>query len=326
MSHQNILLEYVRLWGGAASEAVLDPLCKTFTTAGVEGFIAYRDQPECAVAIGDPVCAAHHVSELATAFHDYCKNNQKSVVYILVSKEYEQFLMQNFCKVSLEFGQEIILNPASENLLKGARGKVLRQKINHAKQSQVTVNEYLEEDQSLEEQMVQVGRQWLKNRHGPQVHISQIELFSNRSGKRWFYAKHDQKIVGVLMLNQLQAKQGWLFDRVMATQEAPNGTNELLIATAIEHVQKDGCNYISLGLVPGDRLGDIKGLSKITGWLIRQLYSLIKLILPIKKLKRFWKKFHPKEEPAFILFSKPSISFLEIRSLFRALNVSIKKT
>lgn len=318
------LLQSVRRWGGAASEAVLDPLCSTFSTESVEGFIAYRHLPHHAVVIGDPLCDPKDYVSLANAFHQYCQNKNKAIIYILASKRFADVLKEQI-SISIEFGEELFLHPLQEEPLADSHGRLLRGKVKHAEREQVQVFEYVNENDELRREIEQIGEKWLKRRHGFQVFISHINLFSNCKGKRWFYASHGNRVVGVLMLSHLQARNGWLLDRVMINDTAPNGTPELMICSAIKALQQEKCDYISLGFVPRHHFGEIKRLSSMKLWMMRQFFNLLKRVLPIGTLRKFWEKFNPQSSPSYILFTKPSsVGLRDVQAILRALNFTFK--
>lgn len=51
---RELLVEQVRKWGGATTDAVLDPLCQSYTKEGIEGFIAFRLDGNFAVQLWRP--------------------------------------------------------------------------------------------------------------------------------------------------------------------------------------------------------------------------------------------------------------------------------
>src|SRR5271155_5782996 len=82
------ILGCVRRWGGLASDAVLDPACCYFYLPTVDGFIGYRKVFGCAVFFGYPVCSPLDIPELATAFHQACKQEGQRVIYVTVSQRF----------------------------------------------------------------------------------------------------------------------------------------------------------------------------------------------------------------------------------------------
>jgi lysylphosphatidylglycerol synthetase-like protein (DUF2156 family) len=321
---RDLIVKYVRRWGNSTSDAALDPGCNIFITPNVKGFISYKVGYKCAVAYGDPICAPNDKPKLSNAFHDFCKNEGLSIVYAITSEKFSKWAIKNVCNTLVEFGEELIIDPANHDPKKGPQGGLVRKKIKRAIQEGTTVHEYLEHDAKLEKDIEEVGSAWLNARKGPQVYIAPVRIFDDRLGKRWFYAKKGDRIIGVLLLDEVQIHSGWLFSSVMMTPDAPNGTPELLVTTAIESLKNENCNYATFGAVPGKQLKEIIGLSKIYTWLVRTVYSAVRRIFRLDGKKIFWGKFQPTSQSTFLLFSEPKIGLNEIRSLMKALNVNLK--
>src|SRR5689334_8177934 len=98
-----MIVERVRRWGGLTSSAVLDAVSKIFTIPTVDGLIGYRVESECAVVLGDPICAEKDIPELTHSFHQLCKEQNLSIVYISVSQQFASWLKLEQGFASLEF-------------------------------------------------------------------------------------------------------------------------------------------------------------------------------------------------------------------------------
>jgi lysylphosphatidylglycerol synthetase-like protein (DUF2156 family) len=195
--------------------------------------------------------------------------------------------------------------------------------VRHAQHKGVSIKEYLAHDANIEQVIEQVGVSWLKSRRGPQIHISNIYLFDNRIGKRWFYAQQGNQIIGLVVLNQLQARQGWHLNHLMFTSDAAHGTPELLVVSVLEILQGEDCSFVSFGVAPADQLGTISGLSHFSAWTARQVYKIVNKMFHLKGHKMFWGKFHPQTQPSYLLFSQSRIGLREALALMRAMNASI---
>lgn len=321
-SDRTSIVNIVRRWGGSASDAVLDPACQIFMIPGIEGLIGYRLDSDCAVVYGDPVCAPDHLIPLVQAFHQYCLNQDRRIIYIGTSEAFARWAITTVCKVSIEFGDDYFLDPHSDDPRRGPKGSLVRRKVRHALGEGVIAKEYLGNDLTLEQSIEQVGETWLKTRRGPQIYVSHVHLFENRAGKRWFYAQHQGKIVGVLLLNQLQARQGWLLNHLMFTPEAPHGIPELLVVTAFEALREEGCRYLTFGSVPSNEVGKIVGLKCISAWITKKIFKIANKIFHLEGHRVFWDKFQPQNAPTYLLFSHFSLGLKEIRSLKQATNVA----
>lgn len=319
---RHFVADHVRLWGTSASIALLDPACKIFSLNGLRGVIGYRQQLGCAIVFGDPVCPPANLSTLTFAFHDYCKKRNWKVIYSVASQQFSHWALGNVCQSSIEFGQELILDP-SHNPKEGAVGRKLRNKLSHATHAGVEVEEYLPQNEHLEYEMTQVARSWLDARKGPQIYLAPIDLFAHREGKRWFYAQQQDQIVGVLLLDRLHARQGWLFNLLLTHPTAPHGTSELLVIKALENLKAEECRFATCGAFPGDALGNITGLGPLSTWMAHKGFKLAKQFFHLNSRKTYWKKFHPQSESSFLLFSEPRITMRQSLALIRSLNASI---
>jgi lysylphosphatidylglycerol synthetase-like protein (DUF2156 family) len=223
----------------------------------------------------------------------------------------------------IEFGEELYLDPFA-NLIDrhGTHGSLVRRKVRHALKEGTSVKEYFPYDAQLELAIEKVGVSWLASRRGPQVHISHLYLFNDRAGKRWFYAKKGENIVGVAVLNQVHARQGWLLNHLMITPEASNGTPELLVTSILEILRQESCHFVTVGASPAEKLGDIVGISKFSSWIMTLVYKTAYKIFHLKGHKMFWGKFNTQAGRSYLLFSQPQIGMRDLIALMRALNFS----
>jgi lysylphosphatidylglycerol synthetase-like protein (DUF2156 family) len=311
------VIECVRRYGGAASAAVLDPANTIFSYSDIDGLIGYRVEWGCAVVFGDPVCAIADRPALTEAFHRYCDNQQLNVIYVTASASFTDWALNHVCHAAIQFGEELSLDPQIDPRDRtGVYASLVRRKVKHALKSGVTASEYLEPQSELQQAMEHVGEEWLKSRRGPQLYISHVHLFDEPYGKRWFYTEHEGKIVGIVVLNELR-------DRLMMTPDAPNGTPELLVITALNAAREAGSSYVTFGAVPLESVGDLKGVGQITSWLTKHGFKLARKVFNLEGRKKFWEKFHPECEASYLLFGRKHIGIRDIGALMRALNLSL---
>lgn len=323
MDRQSVI-KSVRLWGGIASDAVLDPACKIFSSPEVEGLMGYRVEQESAFVFGDPICSSKNLASLVSAFHRFCKEKQLQVIYLTVSKTFTQWaLQQGYVVASIEFGKELTLDPHLEPTARtGVKASLVRRKVRHALHEGVVVKEYQGTNTELEGKIEQLASSWLKSRHGLQVHISHIRLFEDRLGKRWFYAEKEDTLLGVVILNQLQERKGWLLNRYLVLPDAPGGVPEFMIMSALETLRQENCHVLSLGVVPEKQLGQMTGMNQFQKTLIRFIYKMAHWVLHLDGRFKFWDKFSPEKESSYLLFSNPRIGIRDLLGFKRALNIN----
>ena len=315
------LVSFVRQWGHVNTDGILDFTCQIYTHPDIQGLIGYRVESDNAVVFGDPLCAVEDKPALAHAFQQFCINNKLGVVYIIASEEFANWASQSLSSKLIEFGTTFILNPC-DNLLKQTSSKsaLLRKKVKRAQHEGILITEYSEDDATIEKTLEEVATAWQKDRKGPQIYLSHPTLFNDRLGKRWFYAKRGEQILGLLILNEIKQQHGWLLNNVMMTKEAPNCVSELLVISALQALEKENCQSVTIGPVPRKHLGKIIGLNGISKLIIHAVYKLAKAFFKLGGHEVFWEKFQPKTQAAYLIFPKNNLSFSSIKAIINALN------
>jgi lysylphosphatidylglycerol synthetase-like protein (DUF2156 family) len=316
------VVKIVRKWGDVNTDGILDSCCKIFSVPTIEGLIGYRIECRNAIVFGDPLCAPENKGALALAFQHYCEEQKLGVVYTIVSEEFTYWGVEHLSGALIEFGDKFVLDPFNNPMDNtGSKAVLVRKKIKQALRNEAVVQEYFGKDLFLEQKIEEVADGWLQSRKGLQVYLSKINLFKNPYGKRWFYAKHKENIVGILTLNDLQSHQGWLLNNLMITPEAPSGTSELLVISALEVLKKENCRFVLVGPVPAKQLGEIIGLNPLSTAFVRGLFTCAKKILRLEGHGVFWEKFQPTLQKSYLLFPKKNLRFSSIKALFQAFNV-----
>lgn len=314
------LVDSIHRWGCSISEAVLEFPCHYFSIPEVDGFIGYQICHGCAIILGDPVCAPDNKSVLAQAFSRHCEQNQLSFIYFIASESFSKWAVKHICAIMMEVGEEIIFDPFIDPTV-GHRAARLRNYIHHAQHLGLVVKEYLAYDKELEKAILEVGKNWQQARKGPQIYLGHLNFFDNKHNHRWFYLQDgNQKVMGMALLSRLDAYQGWLLKFLITAPEAVRGSSELLMISILEKLKQEDCHYVTYGMIPGERLGETVGLGMVGRWGVQAVFHSAKWIFNLGQRKIYWKKFHPRTEKAFLLFSH-GIGIKELRALSKALKI-----
>lgn len=307
--------QFIHRWGSSISEIILDTACHFFSIPEIDGFIAYRLVNQCAVAMGEPVCSEEKKGDLAQAFQKYCSQNHLNCIYFIVSKPFAKWAINYICKIMVEVGEEMVFDPFVDSL-EGHKGFKLRNRIHHAQNLGLVVKEYLTHDPAIEQAILNVGKEWVQARKGPQIYLGNLNFFENRSDRRWFYLQNkEQEIIGMALLTKLDAYQGWLLKFLITLPNVPRGASELLMISILETLRKEDCHYLTYGMIPADHLGETQGLSKMVTWIAKRGFTAAKWFFHLEQRKTYWQKFHPKMENAYLLFCNPKIGIGELRAL-----------
>ncbi len=315
------LVEFVRKWAEANTDGILDTTTQTFSVPHIQGLIGYRIHLKNAIVYGDPVCAAADKMALAQEFEKYCKNLNMRVIYIIVSEEFANLAVDQLSFSLIEFGKKFILDPVNFADLKPA---LLRKKIRQSSRSGIEVHEYTGNDPQIEQSLEQVATAWVEARKGIQIYLAEPSLFTDRLGKRWFYAKQEGKVIGFLLLNQLQSHQGWLLNNVMVAKGAPSGVSEHLVISALQALEKEHCRFVLIGPVPAATLGKIVGLGQIIPVLAKWIFKVLRKMWRLDGHEVFWEKFEPASGSSYLLFPKKRFRPSSVIALLRALNITFR--
>lgn len=316
------MVRQVRCWGDLNTDAILDPSCQLFQDPSIKGFIGYRVESRCAVVYGDPICPQEDKLALAKSFKKYCERHHLGVLYIMASQEFAKAALKEVGRVLIQFGDRLMLYPEQDLLSRtGSKAVLLRKKVKHARNDGVEVVEYETPDPQIEQEVQAIGAAWLSRRHGAQVYICHLNIFGDREGKRWFYAKKEGRVVGFLLLNQVQGGEGWLLNNLILSADAPSGTSELLITSVIQALQKEGCKWVTVGPIPAKELGEIVGLGTWVHWIVKRLFLFATKVFRLNGQTTFWEKFQADSEPCYVILDR--VTPRTLKALLRAVNVNI---
>ena len=319
---QSNVAELVARWGSSAAISLLDPNCQIFSIPEVDGVIGYRPISGCNVVYGEPVASPDDRDLLVSSFHSFSELQNKPVIYLTVCPPFKNWAMDRHCGALIEIGMELIVDPQND-LAEGSKGRIIRKKMNHSEKMGVSIKEYIPYDPDIELEIANVTQTWLKHQSGPKVIASQARPFEPREGKRWFYALCKGKIVGALIMTRLDFHSGWLVYLLMITPDAPNGTSERLIVSAVETLRKENCRFLSFGVSPSKELGDIIGLGRASSWIARKVFKTATKYFDVHGAREYWLKFQPSAVPSYFLFSASQLGLKEVYAIIKGFNGSI---
>lgn len=312
---------FIEQWGQSTSIALYDSSSHFFCVPGIEGCIGYRSHSKHLVVFGDPLCSPHDIERITYAFASFSKFLNKSVMYVGASQSFVQHLAcADYAWLSI--GNELIINPQERPLYKpGKKASYLRNKYNQAMRNNIIIHEYKGGNESVEKSLENLGQMWVRARKGLQIHLYHVEVFSHRNVKRWFYAIHNNEIVGVLILNTLKAVRGWVLNMLMVKPGSPTFTSEFLMISALESLRLEGYEYVSTGVLPGQLLMHMHGFNSFMTWIMPPLFTLSKTCFRLHEKERYWQKFNPQRKPLFLAINKKYIGLRALCDLMRALHV-----
>ncbi len=283
-----------------------------FFTEDPEGVIVYVRRGRVLVANGDPLCAAEHLPEVLRRFAAFARAQRLSLCFVGASPRcHAAARVLGFG--ALKVGEEPIFDLASY-APRGDRAKKARAARNHALRIGVTVREYrpLEEhDGALEQAMLAVLAAWCASRPAQPLAFSlRLEPFAWMEGKRFFVAEWHGRVVGFLVCTRLAARAGVYLEDVIRRPDAPYGTTELLILTALETLARDGVREASLGVAPLQGVEQqASRAQRVLGCVAAFVRDRINHFYRFKSLNHFKRKFAASRyEASYLLYLPPRLT------------------
>ena len=191
----------------------------------------------------------------------------------------------------------------------------LREQLRRARAKGVVIrtvtSETLSEDRALRSTLEAMIARWLAARTMSRmsflVDVNPLERLDQRL---LFVAERQERVVGLLSLSPVPARDGWLFEHLLRDPAAPNGTSELLVDHAMRVVAERGDRWATLGLAP------LAG--PISGWL-RAARSLSRPLFNFDGLAAFKRKLRPDAwAPIYLVYPRESNSALAMIDGLRA--------
>ncbi len=295
------LINYVQRWGNHSSFMLIERSCQLFQVPNIEGLIGYHETKSSFVVLGDPLVAQTDLLMILLEFNQFALDQKKTAVYLNVSQKFVDLFSHYFPASIIGIGHEFIID-ASRDVLKesGHYACALRQKHNKSIRAGITVHEYYGNDAVIEAQIQLLGDTWQNRRSGPQAFFYDLNIFANRTGKRWFYAQQHGSIIGILTINRI-AHNGWVVNMALTSPKTINSLSAFMIMHVLEQLRNEGSSFLSVGILADKQLGEIKGIGRVKQWAARKVYDLCNRIIKLDKRRRYWQQFQPEQRPCYIL-------------------------
>jgi phosphatidylglycerol lysyltransferase len=187
----------------------------------------------------------------------------------------------------------------------------LRAQRHRARNKGLEVGEWEREKANRNPLLEQCLDEWLRSRGMTELHfLVEPETLGFLEGRRVFVAEKKGRPVGFLLASPVPLRRGWLIEQVIRGHEAPNGTAETMIDTAVRAMAADGDRFVTLGLTPlaqrEVRVENPRWLRPLFAWAQahgRRFYNF-------GGLESFKAKFRPHQwEPVYMISRERSFSF-----------------
>jgi len=322
---QATLDSWVRRYGTNSSSYVLLEGAKSyFTSARVDGFLAYQTSAGIALIAGDPLCSPCDAEKL---IHDFVSTIKKPVCAYQVSPStLAAFRKEGFSDIQI--GKEAIFYPQRFKLA-GGRMELVRAATNKARREGVVVIEhhpFAKGSQSINDELQKISTEWLKTKGDRELGFVLGSIgFERPSAKRYFIArsaKNNGRIEGFVVCEPIFGRNGYYLDVTRRRADAVRGTMELLTSEICRLLGNEGSEMVSMGLAPLALLDDPDLMDHpLVTRLMRLVYKRSSRSYDFKHLYHYKAKYHPHAwEPRYFCFNQRRLSIRMLYALLRVRN------
>ncbi|MDP9072714.1 MAG: DUF2156 domain-containing protein [Actinomycetota bacterium] len=301
-----------------------------FTVPGIDGMIAYRPAGRrTLVQFGGIFAGADDQDRLLDGFVAMAAQEGRRVVAVqLLQADAERYAAKGF--TLNQFGASYARSLDGFNL-KGKAHVQLRNKISRARRAGIVVSEVGADrpaNAELDTALDGLDREWLrsKGRHVKELRFMVGERGGPAAGLRRLFvaADADDNLAGYVSFSPVYGRHGgWLHDLSRRRPDAPPGTMELGVVTAVDRFVSEEAAFLHFGLTPFTGLSDeheLAGGSRAAARLVRLLADHGRHVYPAADQLAYKQKWAPDlVQPEYVAFAG-GVSLRSVWALLRLTN------
>jgi phosphatidylglycerol lysyltransferase len=241
----------LRFGWNATAYQILNPGIELWFSSARDGVVGLVRRSGVLVVGGAPVCDLSRLDEVAAEFVAWAHAHRERVCYFGAGERLDDRYVDDAAWSRVLLGAQPTWDPRDWPAIVGKRGS-LRAQFNRARNKGVTVTEWPAAKAENHDALRRVLAHWLMTRRLPPLHfLVEPETLSDLRDRRVYVAEREGgDVVAFTVLSPIPGRNGWLVEQIVRGRNAPNGTAELLIDTAMRSIAASGSSYATLGLSP----------------------------------------------------------------------------
>jgi phosphatidylglycerol lysyltransferase len=300
---------------------ILNPGIDRWFSRNLDAVVGYVTHHGVRVVAGAPVCAVEDLPKVIDEFETASSVEGLRLCYFGAEGRMQELAEDRESYAMVVLGAQPYWTPASFVAAFDANAS-LRAQLNRARNKDVSVREWDQKAAAKDPDLRRCLDDWIQTRGLPPMHfLVEPETLGALDGRRIFVAERKGRPVGFTVLSPVPERNGYLTEQFVRGREAPNGTVELGLHTAISIAEAEGAEYITMGIVPLSQHGysatedNPAWLRMLTRWVRahgRRFYNF-------DGLDAFKSKFRPDGwEPIYVISKERRFSFRTLYAIAAA--------
>jgi phosphatidylglycerol lysyltransferase len=274
------------------------------------------------VILGDPICKEEDFDELLDKYLDVVGSENTGFVHL--SENIATKLSKRGVLVNQMGVEHLIELPSFDVTLPGSNFSHVRRWRNKSKKEGVIVKEMPFHEISPAE-FQSVNQNWLSRKGGSEyIGLTRPLRLEDKKDVRYFWAFQDERLVGFAFFDPMYRNDeiyGYIHNIARLDDTCPNGTNDLIILTALEKMKEEGLEVLSLGLSP---LADIEDVNlpchSFISRILKFMFKYCEFIYPFKGNFFHKEKYRSSKEQTYLAVL-PNSNLYRLMGVFRTLKV-----
>jgi lysylphosphatidylglycerol synthetase-like protein (DUF2156 family) len=263
----------------------------------LDGAIVYGEFGSVWLAAGDPIAKPEDVPQLVQGFLAAARKAKRIVAFVPASENFAR-QAQALNLSALKIGAAPYFDLQTWNP-RGNGAKKMRAGVNQAIRAGVRIELIDELSEQIKREVAKLALDWLKSRPAATTFgwLLAVDPFLRFEDKKLFAARDkDARLVGLLSVSPIPARNGWYLEDVLRGNNTPSGTSDLLVVETLRHLKADGAKLATLGTTPLAKEGDDRLSTKghpVLELALRTLSRRFSTFYSFAGLRTFKSKFVP---------------------------------
>ncbi len=275
----------------ATAYQILNPGIEHWFSAARDTVVGYVRRGSWILVAGEPVCDQRRLRDVISEFETFARDKHCRACYVLATEAMRQ-TVAGYAAIAI--GAQPTWNPGEWSTTV-RKHRSFRAQLNRSLNKAVEVREEFAAGAREDLGIQRTLREWLASRRLPPMHfLVEPEVLSGVVEDRLlFVARRSGNVVAFLVASPVAGCNGYLIEELARSPQAPNGTSELLIDTAMQRFAELGCTYATMGLV-----ALASGTTDANPFWLRTLMSIARAhanrFYNFRGLESFRRKMHPR--------------------------------
>ena len=241
----------------AHSLVSIAPGANAWLVPGLDGAIVYGEFGRVWLAAGDPIAKPEDVQALLEGFLAAARKERRIVAFVPATENFAyQATAMNLTALKIGAAPYFDLQAWKP---RGNSAKKMRAGVNQALRSGVRIELISDLNERIKREVADLSLDWLKSRPAATTFgwLLALDPFLRFETKKVFAARDkDDRMIGLLSVSPIPARNGWYLEDVLRAETAPSGTSDLLVVEILKHLKTEGATLATLGTTPLAKEGE----------------------------------------------------------------------